>query len=218
MNIPIVICNRDRLSTLRNLIDDLVLLYYTNIFVLDNQSTYQPLLDYYKDCPAEIIYLENIGHQALWKSGVMSRFADHEFIVYTDSDIELNEHVLPGFIEQMIIVAKDYRIDKVGCALRITDLPDNSYCSKIISIESQYWRQKLQHAIYEVYSAPVDTTFCIVKPNKPFQYEAIRIAGNFTARHIPWYNTWDNLSEEEQYYVTHADRNIASFKQLLDIA
>ena len=47
-NIPIVILNRDRLYPLQEQVNVLQKKGYTNITIIDNQSTYQPLLDWYE--------------------------------------------------------------------------------------------------------------------------------------------------------------------------
>ena len=66
--IPIIINNRNRYTFLKQLIDTLRKDGYSNIIVLDNDSTYPPLLDYYNSCPAKVIFLkENLGFMALSK-------------------------------------------------------------------------------------------------------------------------------------------------------
>ena len=47
-NIPIVILNRDRFHPLREQVECLQKYGYNNIIVIDNYSTYQALLDWYK--------------------------------------------------------------------------------------------------------------------------------------------------------------------------
>lgn len=37
---------------------------------------------------------------------------------------------------------------------------------------------------------------------------SIRVAGNFTCRHIPWYMDLGNLDEEERYYIAHTDPSL----------
>jgi hypothetical protein len=33
----------------------------------------------------------------------------------------------------------------------------------------------------------------------------LRIAGNFTARHLPWYKEYSTLDEEEKYFIEHSN-------------
>ena len=55
-NIPIVILNRDRLYPLMDQVTSLRNKGYNNITVIDNQSTYQPLLDWYKQSGLDVFY------------------------------------------------------------------------------------------------------------------------------------------------------------------
>ena len=67
-DIPIIINNYNRLTMLKKLIDSLTSRGYTNIVILDNQSAYPPLLEWYAKCQFEVIRLpKNYGFKALWK-------------------------------------------------------------------------------------------------------------------------------------------------------
>ena len=60
--IPIIINNRNRYEYLIQLIASLEKRGYTNIYIIDNDSSYPPLLDYYNNCKYEIFRLgENVG-------------------------------------------------------------------------------------------------------------------------------------------------------------
>lgn len=56
-DIPIIINNYNRLTMLKKLIDSLTSRGYTNIVILDNQSAYPPLLEWYAKCQFEVIRL-----------------------------------------------------------------------------------------------------------------------------------------------------------------
>ena len=87
-SIPIIINNRNRFNYLIRLINSLEVRGYKNIIILDNMSTYQPLLDYYdNECKYKVFKLNgNFGHLALWKSNVFKYYRD-SFYVYTDPDL-----------------------------------------------------------------------------------------------------------------------------------
>ena len=60
--IPIIINSFNRLSTLKLLIASLEERGWTNIHILDNCSTYPPLLEWFKTIPYEVIHLPgNLG-------------------------------------------------------------------------------------------------------------------------------------------------------------
>lgn len=210
-NIPIIILNRDRLTYLERVVGQFLLLGYDNLFVLDMDSSYPPLIEYYSSCKDFTLIMENnIGHKGLWEKGILRNlFRDHEWIAVTDSDISLSLDTPVGFIEQMIVVAKDFRVDKVGLAITYDDITNLVLKEIIDPIESQYWKQPLAHSLHQCYLAPSDTTMCIVRPKLPFTYQGIRLA-DWPIKHLDWYSGWDNLTEEEQYYMTHADPSIAT--------
>ena len=67
--------------------------------------------------------------------------------------------------------------------------------------ESQFWLNKIENECeYEIYKADIDTTFCLMnKKNIESEIDLhIRVAGDFTEKHIPWYieneiyNVYDN--------------------------
>lgn len=211
---PIIINNRNRLTTTRNLADHLTRLGYSNIVILDNDSTYSPLLRYYDKCPYRIVATgQNHGSLALWNCNILSEFKQESWIAYTDSDIALNHYTPEDFIYQLSLIAKKYNSDKVGLAIKIDDLPtNNEYYNHVREWESRYWRPEIEP---DVYPGEIDTTFAILKLGQPFKYQAIRVGRNFTCRHLPWYLDWDKLDEEEQYYIDHSSP-VSTYKRRYD--
>lgn len=211
-DIPIIINNRNRLTTTKKLADNLYSLGYTNIHILDNNSTYPPLLEWYKECSYRVKRSDkNLGQLAIYNSGYINEFKG--WVAYSDSDIELNPNTPRGFIEQMIGIAEKYNKLKVGLALRIDDLPTNLHAARFKLWEQPHWTKEIEKDVYEAF---VDTTFSIIKVGQPFQYQALRIAGDLTARHIPWYQDYDNLSEEERYYIDHSSSEFSTTKRFID--
>jgi len=214
MSIPIVIINRDRYQSTKKLVSDLLRLGYSYIIIMDMKSTYQPLRDWYWGLSDDVsvVPFNNTGHKTLWEEGyIQSAFKDYPWVAVTDSDIALHPNTPIGFIEDMITVAKDFRVDKVGLAIDYKDISNNHLKNIIEPIESRYWNDRLIHKTHQCYNAPVDTTFCIVRPDKPFQYNAVRVA-DWPIHHNDWYSDWGNLTEEEKYYFDNADERISTTK------
>ncbi len=209
-NLPIVINNFNRLTTTKKLADDLSNLGYSNIHILDNASSFPPLLDWYSSCPYIVKRLDsNQEFLSVYNSGYINEFIKDPWIAYTDCDIELNSECPGGFIEKLIALTEKYGRTKGGLALRIDDLPNNSYTEHYRNWEARYWVNKLED---DVYDGHVDTTFCVIKPGIPFDYQAIRVAGNMTAKHVPWYTDFSNMNEEEKYYLATSSDN-SSYKR-----
>ncbi len=206
MDIPIIINNFNRLSSLKILIDGLEQRGYSKIFIIDNKSTYQPLIEYYKKCPYKIFFLEeNIGFKALWKTDISKLFCD-DYYVYTDSDLAIVEQCPADFLDYFLRKLKQYKYArKIGFSLRLDNLPD-SYNEKeeVIQRESRYYRDVNHEGLYR---APIDTTFALYRPRVGLSrsrfVEAYRTPFPYQVEHLPWYNDSNNLSEEEKYYISH---------------
>jgi len=73
-DIPIIINNYNRLTTLQALISFLEKCGYRNLFIIDNASTFPPLLEYYEACPYKVFRLkDNVGHLSLWKTVIYKK-------------------------------------------------------------------------------------------------------------------------------------------------
>lgn len=215
--IPIIINNFNRLTTTRKLVDDLIRLGYTNIHIIDNGSTYPPLLDWYREIDGNgwmRVFYAGVSHNqlALWNTGYIERFKDESYIVYTDSDVELNFNTPHKFIEELILISRTHNGVKAGLALKIDDLPKTKMGNRVRTHEAQFWKE-LFGGLGNIYGADIDTTFAVIKPTDPFTYKAVRVGGNFTARHIPWYTDFGNLSEEEKYILDHTNGAISTYRR-----
>lgn len=179
---------------------------FTNIVILDNCSTYPPLLHWYATLAGNAVvrFSTNIGSRCLYDSGYLANNITGEYLVYSDSDLELNTLMPLDFLEIMKSKLLKYDEGKIGLALRIDDVPTNCYknCfSGSIDWEKQFWTDQVEK---NVYRAMVDTTFCLMRHPFNNDLKALRIAGNFTARHLPWYQEYSSLNEEERYFVENA--------------
>lgn len=205
--IPIIINNYNRLSHLKKLIEGLKSKGYHNIHVLDNLSTYPPLLEYYKENPDNLklhLFKKNYGYKSLWKSGLWYKFMFNYFC-YTDSDLEIMDECPDNFLTYFHnLLIKYPSTHKVGFSLNITDLPDH-YSKKEEVIK---WEEKFNLTEKEnnVFIAPIDTTFALYRPfsrrgQRDGSQEMLRTGFPYQCRHLPWYNDCKNLSEEELYYI-----------------
>lgn len=209
--IPIIINNRNRFSCLKQQIQILEKFGYTNIYIIDNASTYSPLLEYYDtECPYTVFYLgQNMGHLALWKSGLIKRFGSSYF-VYTDPDVIPDENCPCNFMEKFLCVMQEYPfLEKVGFSLRIDDLPDTfDKKQQVVNWEKQFWKKKIADNP-PLYKAAIDTTFALYRPyyfvGGNLHSPNIRVGDPYMAKHVPWYNDSSHLSEEEIYYIQHSE-------------
>lgn len=172
--IPVIINNFNRLTTLKRLIASLTSRGIDNIIILDNASTYPPLLDWYKECGHTVIHLEgNLGFKALWKSRLTKNLYRKGWYIYTDSDVELAKDCPDDIIERMLHVMTVERPSalKTGPSLLINDLPD-CFANKtdVIAHEQKFW----EHREGDLFRAPIDTTFALYRPMSSVFFTATR--------------------------------------------
>lgn len=207
-DIPIIINNRNRFTFLKKLVEKLQELGYNNIYILDNKSTYPPLLEYYKKINVKVYFLDrNYGFKALEESGLINKFK-YNFFVYTDPDVIPIEECPSDFIEKFYnILIENSKIQKVGFSLKIDDLP-NFFDKKqeVIQWEKELYKNELEDGVF---IAPIDTTFALHRPlsriSTQGRYLHARTAYPYEARHMPWYNDSSKLDEEEKYYINSVE-------------
>ena len=216
-SIPIFINNYNRLTTVKLLISALEKRGYSNIHILDNCSTYPPLLEFYKNTSYKIHFLKkNYGSKAFWKSGLWTKFMFSNF-VYTDPDVVPIDECPEDILEYFYSLLKKYpKAHKVGFSLKLEDIPEY-YINKekVINWESQFFENPIED---NVYIAAIDSTFALYRPfSKLGQRDGstliLRTGEPYQARHLPWYLDSKNLDEEEEYYINSIQRNTWWSKQ-----
>lgn len=134
---------------------------------------------------------------------------------YTDPDLLFNEHLPVDFIAQLIDICDQFKCFKAGFALPYQVQYDLTHsrmktrlgkivpCEKLLTVpewESRFWTKPLKHDRLELFAAPIDTTFAIYHKknyNGDF-FDAVRVAGNFSALHMPWFPDLDLLSPKRR--------------------
>ncbi len=207
MNIPIIIVSYNRLAYLKSCVDSIINHGYTSIFIIDNKSTYEPLLKYYKENNHlfEVLYApHNFGHNVMneWYDKTLIRL-QKSYYVYTDNDIKLSDNIPNNFLEFFVDAQKYFNSDKIGCALKIDNLPA-CYKQKqeVIEWEKKFWVDKRPFKQTSFYKAPIDTTFALVKPRGLCIWtdNSFRCGDHYAAEHLPWYEDTANSNDELSYY------------------
>jgi glycosyltransferase involved in cell wall biosynthesis len=188
-DVPIIINNFNRLTTLKKLIQSLEKRGYFNIKIIDNNSTYPELLDYYNITKYKVYRLnKNIGFKALWKTKV---FFQHMFgyFCYTDSDLEIIEECPDDFMTIFCNYLKSNSdVHKIGFSLKIDDLPDSfQRKEEIIAWESKFYEKENEK---NMFIAPIDTTFALYRPfsrrgKRDGSTKMIRTGHPYQMRHLP---------------------------------
>jgi len=177
------------------------------IIILDNESTYQPLIDWYKtiDKKVDIRALKNEGHLALWSTGIYKEIG--QYFIYTDSDIELNPNLPDDYQLVMYNLMQKYEMNKVAFAIAINDIPDHyKYKNQVKRNEGRWWLEQVEPMVYK---ADTDTTFALMRNINDNTYTSLRIARpDFICKHVPFYIDLENLDLEEQYYIENCGERV----------
>ena len=203
--VPIIINNRNRLLFMTQLIESLEARGYYNIHIIDNNSDFPPLIEFYESCKYQVYRLnKNVGHLSLWKTDLYKKFIN-DYYVYTDSDVVLVEECPDDFMQVFIQeMERNLWVQKIGFSLKLDDLPDHYHKkTEVVKWENQFYQQKVGNLFYK---ADVDTTFALYRPGMRANkgWLMYRSAFPYQARHMPWYTESRNLSDEENYYITNA--------------
>ena len=181
------------------------------VVLVDNGSTYQPLLDWYGECPYKLHRLPPINegaHKTPWTSGIIESYGSKRYIV-TDHDLDLS-NVPSDFLDVLKSGLEPSSAIKCGLSLKIDDLPENELTKRVLRIESGYWGKANDAGFYH---APIDTTLALYDAertrgcNDKTFFNALRTPNPYTARHLPWYNTPENLTSEERFYLQSIKNN-----------
>jgi len=184
--------------------------------VIDNRSTdagtLQTLRSLNLQGVAKVVFSEkNFGHQVGFFQPVYDALP--EVFAYTDPDLGFNGRLPEDFLSVLSDLTVRYSVYKAGFALQLLDDEPGVAAKVTQSVirpfrfekrysfaewESQFWRKRLDHPSLSVYAAPIDTTFSVYRKsnfNGDFS-DAVRVAGDFAAIHLPWYPRLDLFSDK----------------------
>lgn len=218
LSIPVIIINFNQLFYLKKQIDFYLNRGFKNIIIVDNKSSYPPLLEYYNELKSNSnitieLMSDNFGHMVFYNNKTLQKKYGKGFYFLTDADVVPNANLPLDFFETMLKFLKNnfINVTKVGFALDIDSIPDY-YPKKqnVINWEKAFWKNRTKEK-EESYFALIDTTFALYKPGYPKKYNqneflyAIRIAEYFTAKHGGWYIDYNNMTDEQLFYQNTAN-------------
>lgn len=210
---PVFIPVRDRVTPLRELIEWLERAGQDEIWLVDNASSYAPLLEYLTDTPHHVVRLEhNLGHRSPWMSGTVQRHAHGRYFVVSDPDVVPDgDCPLDALDHFRALLDRHAGFHKAGFGLRIDDLPDTyRLADEVRDWEARFWHDEVEPGVFH---ADIDTTFALYRPiaGRHAEHLSLRTGPPYVARHLPWYVDSAALSDEERYYREHADPSISNW-------
>jgi FkbM family methyltransferase len=224
MDIPIIIICYNNYKYVKNTLDQILRInkdYYKNIRILNNNSVCLNTINFLNTVDVNVI--NNSSNNGPWITNTKNKhiydILPDKFIL-TDPDLKLNENIPTNFIEILSDLSDIYGANKIGFALDISDFykmyKNNNYYYKktIYTWEKQFWNIKINDGDYELYEHEIDTTFCLVNKNQ-YNSKCIRVAGNFTAKHLPWYIENEIYNVYENYIMNTNTTNISTISRVI---
>lgn len=210
---PVFIPVRDRVTPLRRLVDWLERAGQQEIWLIDNLSTYEPVLEYLSSSRHHVVRCDyNFGHRSPWLTGSVQRYAHRRFFVVSDPDVVPDDACPLDALDHFRVLLERYSdVDKVGFGLRIDDLPSTyPLAEDVRRWEARFWSREVESGVFR---ADIDTTFALYRPldRRHDEGRALRTGAPYVARHTPWYVDASNLSDEEAYYRAHADSTLSNW-------
>lgn len=217
MKIPVIINNRNFLTWPKAMVERIK--EYDGvgeIIIVDNDSTYPPLLEWYATNPCRIERLDtNVGMGAPWVSGVVKELNGAPYVL-TDPDLGLEE-TPDDTLLYLLDKLNTLQLDKVGLGLDWQIVEKKSpYYERLNLYEKSRWNKSpVKDGVYT--EVQIDTTFALYNVDHYF------IGGGSTtfpyvARHYPWEFSIEEArnNEEFMYYMDNAT-SASSYKTLIKI-
>jgi len=224
MDIPIIIICYNNYLYVKNILLQILKInkdYYKNIKILNNNSTCLNTINFLNT--TDVTVINNSNNDGPWISNDINKHIYDNLpnkFVLTDPDLELNENIPNNFIEILSNLSDKYNTSKIGFALNITDYKlfyksTNYFLNfSIYDWEKQFWKNKITDETYELYNSQIDTTFCLINKNY-LHGKAIRVAGNFIAKHLPWYIDNKIYNKYDNYMNSINTTNISTISKII---
>src|SRR5690606_5918758 len=138
----------NRLDPLQRVVGWLERAGYRNLHIIDNASTYPPLLEWLAASPHSVHRMDkNYGHLVLWDSGRFDDVILHSNFVLNDCDVLPVEDCPADVVERLAKILERYpNFTKVGLSLKIDDLPDHyALKPKVLEWEAPFWQHTLEN-------------------------------------------------------------------------
>lgn len=205
MKIPVIINNRNLLTWPKAMVERIQRYDGVGeIIIVDNGSTYEPLLDWYATSPCRIVRGNNIGIAAPWINGTVEDLKV-EYYVVTDPDMGLEDTPNDTLLYLKDKLESMKHLEKVGLGLdwqRVTS--DSPYYNHLQGYEKSRWQASYVQNDVHV-DVQIDTTFALYSAQRYF-IGGGSTSAPYVARHYPWEFSLEEARghEEFRYYIDHA--------------
>jgi glycosyltransferase involved in cell wall biosynthesis len=214
--IPVIIPSYNQLYYIKNTIRQLKRFGLETYIILDNGSTYSPLLKWFNGCPYPVlINSSNPGPRDFFTNKQIWERLPKIFIV-TDPDLEYGLDTRLTLVEDLINISNEHAWGKVALGLIVEDGDHIVPMAK--DWEADYWKRIIATTRFgdPIYDAKTDTTFALYNKDyikTPYDlnwngdfFTAPRVCGSYLCKHWGWYYKRPVPKDEYRFYkntITH---------------
>lgn len=187
-----------------------------HVIIVDNDSTYKPLLDWYEnEKEIEVIKLNlNGGHTAPWKYNVVDK---SNFYAVTDPDLDISD--IPNNWDDLLKFGLNkYNCGKAGFSLCDKGIPKENPAwiyDEFFKYPNGYnptvWGNHIK-LCDNFFNFPVDTTFAVYSPGINYFIGGIRSNEPYTAKHLPWHIVLKKNEQSNSFQIEMDDEIYYYFK------
>jgi hypothetical protein len=212
--IPVVINNFNRFESLKQETEWVLSLEGgTSVIILDNNSTYGPLLDYYKSLrDHEAVQIVRLGYNSGLEGleDMQKELSQFPYFVITDPDlIPYKDTPTDILIRMKEVLDRHEAYNHVGASIETDDIPDHyPLKQQVVDWEARYWSPDAPVVAEGVFEAWVDSTFGMYRSTSGVRQidHALRLDRPYRMKHVDWYMDPDHLTEEQSHYLKLSTR------------
>ena len=202
-----VIPVRDQVTMLRSTIENLGRFGLKRFLILDNGSTYPPMLKFQKETDIPVfVFATNPGPRYYSEEPIWKLLPEMFFV--TDPDLGYPPEIPETVVSDMVGLSEKHKWGKVALALNkdCKELFTENVRNGVDSWEGHAWGEVVDTLPGgdPVWKAYTDTTFHL--NNKKYYrdfYTAPRVGGRYTLHHYGWHTVRPGPAEEYAYYDKH---------------
>ena len=135
-----------------------------NIHIIDNASTYPPMVKYLKNTPYKIHYMDkNYGHMVFFVADEFKNIRENEYYVLTDPDVIAIDECPRDFMDYFYYLLQQFpQFNKVGFSLKTNDICGSDKAKELLNKwEKQFYKRKINFIIKMIAAVEIGTVLMV---------------------------------------------------------
>jgi hypothetical protein len=221
MKIPIILNNRNLLTWTSKMVEECKRFDNVgDIIIVDNDSTYEPLLEWYDTKPCEIIKTSNNGYLSPWVINLPEKLTS-SFYVVSDPDLDLSNTPNDALTHLQDKMLKHSNYCRIGLSLENWNVSEKSPYHKFLNewAKTNWDPNTISDGL--LVNQQFDTTFGLYHINRNYRGSNCTTNSPYSVNHLPWEFTMDEINQleidnYEYYYYLKNSNSSSSYKKFIN--